>query len=181
MWKWLKSRTPTFVGIDLVMHPDQFSALPERTDGADIAEVETEFLDPRYRLDVNPVSTSLANGLLVLFTLVPSDSGLLGFRARWDHKEDAIDLDPYPAGCISRGKWLREGGSYIGHHTLLVSAEPVRIYRIEVRVPGVDVFRGFLRLNLRTGLKAAAEVCLEARAEAEIIRGGVVVPQEATV
>ncbi|PYV62720.1 MAG: hypothetical protein DMG97_39640 [Acidobacteria bacterium] len=134
------------------MRRDKFAKLPIKADGAHNIELDVEYLDPRYRLELSSVSPATETGLISLFRLVPNNPSLPGFAARWDDRQQTIDVDPDPLACIDHDSWRYEKDGYSGHHTDRFTVDP-RVYQIDLNTPDGLVFRALSRLNIQIGVR----------------------------
>lgn len=129
------------------MDKKKFANLPIKADGAHNIELEIEYVDPHYTLEMSPVSPASETGLIRLFRLIPDNPSRPGFAARWDDRRQTIDVDPDPLGCIERDTWRGEKAGYCGHHPTRASEAP-RAYAINLHTPDGPVFKARARLNL---------------------------------
>jgi len=121
-------------------------------DGAHSIELWEIVIAPRYSLDSPGRVVTARNNRLELFRVIPNDSSLPGFAARWDDATQTIDIDPDPPECIDPKIWEAEKQGYRGHHTQTLTDSP-REYGIEVWTPNGQVFKARCRLNIDIGLK----------------------------
>ena len=147
------------------MDPTRFAKLPVRTEGAQNIEVETEYLDPRYTVELSPLSPATKSGLINLFRVVPKQPSLPAFAARWDDREQTVDVDAEPSNCVDRDSWRDEKNGYHGHHTNRLTDDP-RVYQIDLQTPQGSVFKARVRLNIKIGVQlgfgATADIACDA-------------------
>jgi hypothetical protein len=125
------------------MEKDKYAKVKIRPHRAERIDLLQEFLDPSYVLECEQSATAGDTGLLLLFGLRSIDETLPNFDARWDLKEDAVDVDLVPLSSTSR---LFKTGSqgYRGHHSKNLGHYR---YQIDIAIPNRDVFRGVLELD----------------------------------
>jgi hypothetical protein len=138
-----------------------WAAQDSKIEGIRDIKVTTEYLSPDYAPPSDSEAVRTSNrGRLVLLRIQPKNSQRLpSFCARWDHKEQCVDVDL--EGNPREGHKFKHGKpGYRGHKTRLVT-EPggPRKYAIEIETPSTGaVFKGTLAmkadfsLNLRAGM-----------------------------
>lgn len=151
------------------MDPTKFANLAVKTLGAHNISLEEEWLDPDYSVQFNSASEATDSGLVTLFRIVPKDTSLPGFAARWDRRAESVDVDPYPFGCIDPPFWQGEKKGYRGHHARVISKDP-RVLQVDLHVPGRHIFTGRCQLNTKTGVQISADLHLSVSAQAVVTR-----------
>jgi len=134
------------------MDADKFVNKPVKTESAHNIQLNIRHLDPSYRVEISPVSPATKTGLIALFKVVPNTLTLPGFIARWDDRQQTIDVDPDPLDCIERDDWRNECHGYSGHHSDCVSKNP-RVYQIDLEIPARQVLHASGTLNLNIGAR----------------------------
>jgi len=127
------------------MKRDKFSTgiRPHR---ADDIEVTIEKINPVYELRSRRDSEATDTAHLELFRLEPLDSSRPGFSARWDWKENTVDIDLL-GDQESRKKFKADSDGYKGHHTVTLSQSPLA-YQVDVRMPSEAIFKGTITLSV---------------------------------
>jgi len=134
-------------------------------------EVETEFLNPNYKLsEVEPDATTGDTGCLQLFRIDPVLAGLPAFLVRIGHdNHEAVDVDLI-GDEAERIAFARQAPGYVGHKTQDPKTDP-RSYNLNIEVPSVGpVFSGTLTMKgLGLGLRGF-ESLAETTTDAVVIR-----------
>jgi hypothetical protein len=140
--------------------------------GASGIEVETEFLNPKYKpLEVKPDATTGDTGRLQLFRIDPIPSGLPAFLVRIGHdNHEAVDVDLI-GDEAERVAFASQAPGYVGHKTRNLKTDPSS-YNLNIEVPSVGrVFSGTLTMKgLGLGVRLVDELRMEAVMDAVVIR-----------
>lgn len=109
--------------------------------------VEKHCLDRNYDLEEHSGGEITPTGLLVIATLKPKKSSLPEFWFRWDEKDDKLDVDIKEVDNTVKDWFKRGEKGYGGHHPKRISVEK-RTSEVDIRIPGINIFRGFISFGL---------------------------------
>jgi hypothetical protein len=131
------------------MKRDKFSTGIRPHQANDI-DVTTEEINPVYELKARRDSAATDTAHLELFRLEPSDSKRPSFSARWDWKENTVDIDLLGDPGLCK-EFKADSDGYKGHHTTALSESPLT-YQVDIRVPAEAIFRGTITLSVDLAL-----------------------------
>ncbi len=90
-------------------------------------------------------------GLLKAFQITPRDRAapLPSFIARWDEKENTVDLDPIEMSGTEARRFRAGAPGYSGHHTNRLASCDGRVFSVAIRTPNLGlVFDGDVAVGL---------------------------------
>jgi hypothetical protein len=109
-------------------------------------KIEVNHLNINYSIHEFNGSELTETGLLKLIEFRSSDESLPYFIVRWDEKNYTIDTDIYNCSKDVRKAFLKKQNGYNGHHTKLLNESP-RLFKLEIFLPTLIVFRGTITFN----------------------------------
>jgi hypothetical protein len=125
------------------MNKDKYARIEIRPHTAEDVRVITDYLHPSYRAVHEKTSTAGDSGLLQLFRLDPTDDSFPGFSARWDIRQNAVDIDLH-GNDRAASLFKAEKDGYKGHHSTALANG---VYLLEITIPGAVIFRGKLQMT----------------------------------
>ena len=132
------------------MDPEKFKNKRGKVAGTTkVKPLEIEYKNPNYEVKLLPNTPATETGLVEVMELVPKVSNLPKFVARWDEKENTLDVDMYEGEKNNRNpSWIKEENGYKGHHaTKRVGAG--RIFDIDIKIPNMRIFKGSFNVGFR--------------------------------
>lgn len=103
-----------------------------------------------YHLLASETQKIRETGLITLFTLkrkIPSGPSFVG---RWDENKSVLDVDILGVDKETETKFKLGKDGYSGHHPERISISP-RLFRIDIKIPGQDIFQGEVSFNVNHG------------------------------
>ena len=98
-------------------------------------------------------------GLVKFCELTPRYLHLPMFIIRWDEREEALDVDIYIDGKLDNKLWDESG--YNGHHSQKIENKGYnRGYKIDIKIPGRQIFSGIIDIGLSFELKMQDSIFL---------------------
>jgi hypothetical protein len=117
--------------------------------------VTQTFIHPEYLLDAPSNATIGPTGRWCLFE-VRHNNGVLLFRARWDEKDAALDIDRVTRDDKGEEKFTK---NFTGHKTHQPDPN-VRVFEVDINPASGRVFRGTVRFNLTRRIVLTARIKL---------------------
>jgi hypothetical protein len=140
--------------------------------GASGIEVETEFLNPHYKLsEIRPDAITGPTGHLQLFRIEPGPSSLPAFLVRIGHDDpEAVDVDLIDDEA-EREAFARQAPGYVGHRAQSLNTDP-RSFKLNIQVPSAGhVFSGTLTMKgLGLGVRVFDQIHMDAKFDAVLTR-----------
>lgn len=109
-----------------------------------INKIEVNYLNPQYKLDIEPDYAITDQGLLLVGKLMPTQQSLPSFSLRWDEKDDHLNVDILPEDNC----WQNETKGYKGHRPQKTDQYPGRAYALIVKTPTLNVVDAIISFNL---------------------------------
>lgn len=131
------------------MDAKRFREKTTKVDSASNINLQDEYVDPRYTVEVPSPAAVTATGHLVILRLNPKRAELPSFEVRWDEKQNTVDVD-----LIDIGGTRRTTG-FEGHHPESISNDP-RVIKISIQLPAFKIYEALLTLNVNWGVSIGA-------------------------
>jgi hypothetical protein len=109
-------------------------------------------------------------GYLQVLKVVRRDGANPHFVARWDQKDEAIDIDIVGASNSASKRFKAGTGGYAGHHSSRSSDPSKRIFDITIRTPNGVIFDGTASFSVTYQVGADSEIKLSDPVSGTIIR-----------
>jgi hypothetical protein len=113
-------------------------------------KITTFHLHPDYGLDISGINEMTKTGLIIIFALKPKIAELPSFVGRWDQVKSVVDIDIREVECGVQNLFKSEKNGYSGHHPQVISESP-RLFAINIKTPGQNIFQGNLTFNINHG------------------------------
>ncbi len=124
------------------MNKDRYARIEIRPHVAEDIDVVVDYLHPDYKIVHERKALAGDSGLLQLFRLETLDTSFPSFSARWDIRENAVDIDLQ--GDKKSSSLFKAGkDGYKGHHS---TSAGDGVYVIEIDVPNAAIFRGTVKM-----------------------------------
>ena len=125
-------------------------------------------IDPEYRCE--PCKGVVENRRLDVLKLVRKDSGYPSFSARWDQKEDKLDIDiDHPSRDV-RNQFKHGKNGYGGHWTRPAGDPGSRRLKIVIKTPEGTIFDGTASFHLTREFRPSEQIQFGDHLEAEVVR-----------
>jgi hypothetical protein len=106
---------------------------------------------------------------LKIFELAPKSKGMTSFAARWDEKEDALDIDIQEVSSVDEFWFIHEKHGYVGHHSTraLNNTASIYTYNVLIRTPQERIFEAMVSFTAvrRVGISGTARIITASREE----------------
>jgi hypothetical protein len=102
-----------------------------------------------------------STGHLTFFDLVPVSEGLPSFEARWDEKDESVDIDIKGVSEQDKNLFKHGKGGYSGHWSRRTpTANTIYTYEVYIRIPRGRVFEGTVDFTVvrRQGISGRASI-----------------------
>lgn len=125
------------------------------------------YIDARYELSLYPRNKITPTGLLTVGELKPKDNALPRFLLRWDERAKSLDVDINNVSREIKRMFKVGKRGYEGHHTMRVPDAENRIFEVNIKIPGITVFKGEIsfglhrELEVTVNLEASVSGCVE--------------------
>lgn len=112
--------------------------------------IDTDHIAPDYSLTFSDCNDMSDTGLVELFNVSSEKSGFPSFKARWDERDDQVDIDIINVDKRISQLFKNGKSGYSGHHSKKTIDSP-RTYLAEIKIPERLIFRGNITFNINQG------------------------------
>ncbi len=113
-------------------------------------KVNTAYIDNDYLLSSLGCNDISETGLIELFKITSKKRDHPSFQARWDEKENLVDIDIKNVSKNISTSFKSEKNGYSGHHSTMVVESP-REYHSKICLPNKVIFAGTITFNINHG------------------------------
>lgn len=110
-------------------------------------KIDTDFIAPDHSLIFSDHNDMSETGLVEIFTVASNKPELPSFKARWDERNDQVDIDIHNVGKGISQAFKNGKKGYSGHHSKKTIDSP-RKYLVEIKIPEKLIFRGNMIFNI---------------------------------
>lgn len=135
------------------MQRNKYAKIQLRPNKATQITITEQSIHENYTLKFTKSCVATDTGHLELFRLEPSDHALPIFSARWDAKDNTVDIDLIGDSAQSRAFRAEEPG-YHGHHSQTQNHSPF-ILKVDIQTPSGSIFSGTIELIVELGIYLA--------------------------